>query len=56
LTAIQLVGRIYGIKMIPEAFVIDPVGLIQHQTTTEGPALWYLLAGQIFPESMLPDK
>ncbi len=52
----QLVGRIYGITMIPEAFVIDPVGLIQHQTTTEGPALWYLLAGQTIPESMLPDK
>jgi len=52
----QLVGRIYGITMIPEAFVIDPSGLIQHQTTTEGPALWYLLAGQTIPESMLPDK
>ncbi len=45
----QRVGRIYGIRNIPEAFVIDTEGIIQQQTISDGPALWYLLEGKEIP-------
>ena len=45
----QFVGRAYGIKNIPEAFVIDPDGIIQLQSTTTGQILWNLLEGKEIP-------
>jgi len=48
----QFAGRLYGIRAIPEAFVIDPQGVIQQQTTTDGPVLWYLLEGKEVPDQL----
>ncbi len=48
----QLVGRRYGIRAVPEVFVIDADGIIRQQSTTEGPLLWYLLEGKKIPPSL----
>jgi len=42
----QRVGRIYGIRSVPEAFIIDPDGIIQQQTLSDGPVIWNLLEGK----------
>ncbi len=48
----QFVGRAYGIRSIPEAFIIDREGIVQLQSTSEGQALWYLLEGKPIPPSL----
>jgi peroxiredoxin len=48
----QFVGRAYGIRSIPEAFIIDREGIVQLQSASEGQALWYLLEGKPIPPSL----
>ena len=47
------VGRAYGVRKVPEVFIIDGDGLIQYSGPREGPAIWYILEGKEIPEAVL---
>lgn len=47
------VGRAYGVRKVPEAFIVGSDGLIQYSGPKQGPAIWYVLEGREIPEAVL---
>ena len=52
----RAVSRAYGIKRVPEIFLVDEDGIIQYSSPIEGPDLWYTLYGQPLPEKSTDDR
>jgi peroxiredoxin len=47
-------GRQYGVRRVPEVFIIGEDGLVEYCGPQDGSAIWHFLADQTAPANISP--